>query len=61
VAFAFAEELEIEICVFEATDPEVFEWYIKNFGPAVNLFVSNRGELHPGPFDRVTHGYPRTK
>ena len=41
VAFAFAEELGIENCVFEAADPEVFEWYVKNFGPEVNLFVDN--------------------
>ena len=41
VAFEFARELGIENCVFEAADPEVFEWYIKNFGPEVNLFVDN--------------------
>ena len=27
--------------MFEAADPPVFEWYIKNFGPNVNLFVDN--------------------
>ena len=26
--------------MFEAADAEVFAWYIKNYGPEVNLFVS---------------------
>ena len=25
--------------MFEASDPDVFQWYIKNYGPEVNLFV----------------------
>ncbi|WP_101294232.1 phosphosulfolactate synthase [Halegenticoccus soli] len=41
VAFEIANEVGVENCVFEAADPEVFEWYIKNFGPKVNLFVDN--------------------
>ncbi len=41
VAFEIADEVGVENCVVEAADPEVFEWYIKNFGPAVNLFVDN--------------------
>ena len=41
VAFEIANEVGIEHCVFEAADPQVFEWYIKNFGPNVNLFVDN--------------------
>ncbi|XVH33525.1 phosphosulfolactate synthase (plasmid) [Haloferacaceae archaeon DSL9] len=41
VAFRIANEVGIEHCVFEAADPAVFEWYIKNFGPNVNLFVDN--------------------
>jgi len=41
VAFDIANEVGVEHCVFEAADPEVFEWYIKNFGPNVNLFVDN--------------------
>jgi phosphosulfolactate synthase (CoM biosynthesis protein A) len=27
--------------MFEAADPEVFSWYIKNYGPEVNLFVDH--------------------
>ena len=27
--------------MFEAADPEVFAWYIKNYGPSVNLFVDH--------------------
>lgn len=25
--------------MFEAADPAVFEWYIKNYGNEINLFV----------------------
>ncbi|WP_368409319.1 phosphosulfolactate synthase [Halomarina litorea] len=41
VAFDIATEVGVEHCVFEAADPPVFEWYIKNFGPNVNLFVDH--------------------
>ena len=41
VAFAIADGVGAENCVFEAADPPVFEWYVKNFGPNVNLFVDN--------------------
>ncbi len=41
VVYAIANELGMENCVFEAPGPEMFEWYIKNFGPNVNLFVDN--------------------
>ncbi|MGM0591726.1 MAG: phosphosulfolactate synthase [Halobacteriota archaeon] len=41
VAFEIARKVGIEHCVFEAADPPVFEWYIKNFGPNVNLFVDH--------------------
>lgn len=41
VAFAIADGLGVENCVFEAADPQVFEWYVKNFGLEVNLFVDN--------------------
>jgi phosphosulfolactate synthase (CoM biosynthesis protein A) len=33
--------LGIEKVMFEAADPEVFAWYIKNYGPEVNLFVDH--------------------
>jgi phosphosulfolactate synthase (CoM biosynthesis protein A) len=41
VAFDIANAVGVEHCVFEAADPQVFEWYVKNFGPNVNLFVDN--------------------
>nr|WP_049900993.1 phosphosulfolactate synthase [Halococcus agarilyticus] len=41
VVYTIANELGMENCVFEAPGPEMFEWYIKNFGPNVNLFVDN--------------------
>jgi phosphosulfolactate synthase (CoM biosynthesis protein A) len=27
--------------MFEAADPDVFAWYIKNYGAEVNLFVDH--------------------
>jgi phosphosulfolactate synthase (CoM biosynthesis protein A) len=33
--------LGLENVMFEASDPEVFAWYIKNYGPEVNLFVDH--------------------
>ena len=33
--------LGMEKLMFEAADPEVFEWYIKNYGHPVNLFVNH--------------------
>ena len=33
--------LGLEKVMFEAAEPEVFEWYIKNYGPEVNLFVDH--------------------
>jgi phosphosulfolactate synthase (CoM biosynthesis protein A) len=33
--------LGLEHVMFEAADPEVFSWYIKNYGPEVNLFVDH--------------------
>ncbi len=41
VVAKFASELGIEHLMFEAADPEVFTWYIKNYGPSVNLFVDH--------------------
>lgn len=36
-----ASDLGLENVMFEAADPEVFAWYVKNFGPEVNLFVDH--------------------
>ncbi len=36
-----ARGLGLEKVMFEAADPEVFGWYIKNYGPEVNLFVDH--------------------
>lgn len=33
--------LGLKKVMFEAADPEVFAWYIKNYGPEVNLFVDH--------------------
>jgi len=41
VAARFVTEIGLDRLMFEAADPEVFSWYIKNYGPAVNLFVDH--------------------
>ncbi len=41
VASKFANALGLEKIMFEAADPEVFAWYIKNYGADVNLFVDH--------------------
>jgi phosphosulfolactate synthase (CoM biosynthesis protein A) len=41
VAAKFINELGLDKLMFEAADPEVFAWYIKNYGPEVNLFVDH--------------------
>src|SRR5690625_7431362 len=41
VVSQFAAELGTEKVMFEASDPDVFAWYIKNYGPEVNLFVDH--------------------
>ena len=33
--------LGLDKVMFEAADPDVFAWYIKNWGPEVNLFVDH--------------------
>jgi phosphosulfolactate synthase (CoM biosynthesis protein A) len=39
VAAKIIEALGLEKVMFEAAEPEVFAWYIKNYGAEVNLFV----------------------
>jgi phosphosulfolactate synthase (CoM biosynthesis protein A) len=41
-----ADTLGLEKVMFEAADPEVFAWYIKNYGPEVNLFVDHSQIVH---------------
>jgi phosphosulfolactate synthase (CoM biosynthesis protein A) len=33
--------LGLERLMFEAADPEVFSWYIRDYGPEVNLFIDH--------------------
>jgi phosphosulfolactate synthase (CoM biosynthesis protein A) len=40
-AAAIINGLGIDHVMFEAADPPVFEWYIKNYGNEVNLFVDH--------------------
>jgi phosphosulfolactate synthase (CoM biosynthesis protein A) len=37
----FIDEIGLEKLMFEAADPDVFAWYIKNYGADVNLFVDH--------------------
>ncbi|MPZ21822.1 MAG: phosphosulfolactate synthase, partial [Luteitalea sp.] len=41
VAARIIDALGLERVMFEAADPDVFGWYIKNYGPDVNLFVDH--------------------
>jgi len=40
------DSLGLEKVMFEAADPPVFAWYIKNYGPDVNLFVDHSQIVH---------------
>lgn len=42
----FAEALGLDHVMFEAAGPAVFTWYIKSFGPEVNLFVDHSQIVH---------------
>lgn len=37
----FISEFGLESVMFEAADPPVFEWYVKNYGPEVNVFIDH--------------------
>jgi phosphosulfolactate synthase (CoM biosynthesis protein A) len=41
VVATIINELGLARVMFEAADPPVFQWYIKNYGPEVNLFVDH--------------------
>lgn len=41
VPAVFVNSLGLEKVMFEAADPEVFAWYITNYGPEVNVFVDH--------------------
>jgi len=41
VVAQIAGALGLEKVMFEAADPEVFAWYVQNYGPEVNLFVDH--------------------
>jgi phosphosulfolactate synthase (CoM biosynthesis protein A) len=41
VVAGIVAELGLEQVMFEAADPDVFSWYIKNYGIDVNLFVDH--------------------
>jgi phosphosulfolactate synthase (CoM biosynthesis protein A) len=41
VVARLVDEVGLERLMFEAADSEVFAWYVKNYGPEVNLFVDH--------------------
>lgn len=41
VAARIINGIGLEKVMFEASDPDVFAWYVKNYGPEVNLFVDH--------------------
>lgn len=42
----FVDQLGLEKVMFEAADPLVYEWYIKNYGSEVNLFIDHSQIVH---------------
>lgn len=46
VAAKIISALGLEKVMFEAADPEVFAWYIKNYGAGINLFVDHSQITH---------------
>lgn len=36
------DQLGLDKVMFEGAGPDVFEWYVRNYGNAVNLFVDHR-------------------
>jgi phosphosulfolactate synthase (CoM biosynthesis protein A) len=40
------DALGLEKVMFEAAEPEVFAWYVKNYGPEVNVFVDHSQIVH---------------
>jgi phosphosulfolactate synthase (CoM biosynthesis protein A) len=41
IVSALVRDVGLEGVMFEAADPEVFNWYVKTFGADVNLFVDH--------------------
>jgi phosphosulfolactate synthase (CoM biosynthesis protein A) len=41
VIFELVKNLDIKKLMFEGADPEVFQWYIRNFGTGVNFFIDH--------------------
>jgi phosphosulfolactate synthase (CoM biosynthesis protein A) len=41
VVARLVDALGLEKLMFEAADPDVFAWYVKSYGPDVNLFVDH--------------------
>ncbi len=41
VAASIIDQLGLDKVMFEAADPPVFEWYVKNYGNEVNLFADH--------------------
>ena len=37
----FIDEIGMDKLMFEAADPDVFAWYVKNYGAEVNLFIDH--------------------
>jgi phosphosulfolactate synthase (CoM biosynthesis protein A) len=46
VASKIVNALGLEKVMFEAADPEVFAWYVKNYGPEVNLSIDHSQIAH---------------
>jgi phosphosulfolactate synthase (CoM biosynthesis protein A) len=52
----FANALGLDKVMFEAAEPEVFQWYVKNYGPEVNLFIDHSQIIELEALRRGTWG-----
>src|SRR2546422_3529844 len=55
--FRSVDALGLERVMFEAADPDVFAWYVKNYGPEVNLFVDHSQIDRKSTRLNSSHGY----
>jgi phosphosulfolactate synthase (CoM biosynthesis protein A) len=55
-AAAIIDALGLAPVMFEAADPPVFEWYVKNYGAEVNLFVDHSQIVQPETLSRSHRG-----
>ena len=51
------DSVGLDKVMFEGTEPAVFEWYVKNYGNEVNLFVDHSRSCSPKRCGRAIWGH----